>query len=325
MKKFVISKDMEKIIYDKLAILKDIEKKGKYQDKDSIIKKWEEEDDTSNMFVVQNGGNSLPFLGVVNGMFQREGYAVNNYPNGDNYFGYYSEDERNKHGLYSFNPTKNKEFINSEYYFGLWKDDLRDGHGIYLWLTESSLIQPFTDFDNANFKAYVGIIEQDNFTKGTLLTKENNIYYVYHGTFSKTGKKEGEKCFYYSASLERLLYGTFVNNYFKGGYIANFNDEGNILQILKYSKGKVILNTQIDKNELDEVYPILFNFRNIIMSKDYFGEIYNEFAKVISFKKKYMKGVDILNSDKYIDIMNSTFAYNKISIFKDIEKAVEYK
>ena len=59
------------------------------------------------------------------------------------------------------------------------------------------------------------------------------------------------------------------------------------------------------------------------MSKDYFGDIYKEFGSVIKFKEKNMNNLDILNSDRYIDIMNAVIKYNKITIFKDIENYVE--
>ena len=57
------------------------------------------------MFIIKIEGDTS-FLGVVNGMFEREGFGVNTYQNGDNYFGYFSEGERNKHGIYSFKPKK---------------------------------------------------------------------------------------------------------------------------------------------------------------------------------------------------------------------------
>ena len=67
----------------------------------------------------------------------------------------------------------------------------------------------------------------------------------------------------------------------------------------------------------------MFNFRNIIMSKDYFGDIYKEFGEVIKFRDNDMNNLEILNSDRYIDIMKAVVGYNKISIFRDIEKYVD--
>ena len=97
------------------------------------------------MFIIKIEGDT-PFLGVVNQMLEREGFGVNIYQNGDNYFGYFSEDKRNKHGIYSFKPKIENNFILNKYYYGLWKDNNRNEHGIYLWLKENKNIKPFSDF-----------------------------------------------------------------------------------------------------------------------------------------------------------------------------------
>ena len=317
------SSNQTKIILDKLEIFKALDKKGEYKNEQSkiTIKKWEDDDITSNMFIIKTEGDSK-FLGVINGMFEREGFGVNTYQNGDNYFGYFSEDERNKHGIYSFKPKMENKFILSEYYYGLWKDNYRNEHGIYLWLKENKNIKPFSDFENANFNAFIGNIEEDAFVKGTLLIKKGNDYYVYHGNFNENGKKEGDLCFFYSAKKELLLYGNFENDFFISGHMANFNDEGNIIKINKYFKGKIINEKDINKLEIDIVEKILFNFRNVIMTKDYFGDLYKIFGEAINFRDRNMNNLEILNSDKYIDIMNAAIGYNKITIFEDIEKYV---
>ena len=312
-----------KIILDKLAIFKALDKKGEYKDDQSkiTIKKWEDDDITSNMFIIKIEGDTK-FLGVINGLFEREGFGVNTYQNGDNYFGYFSEDERNKHGIYSFKPKLENNFILSEYYYGIWKDNFRNEHGIYLWLKENKNIKPFSDFENADFNAFIGNIEEDAFIKGTLLIKKGNDYFVYHGNFNNNGKKEGDLCFFYSAKKELLLYGSFENDIFISGHMANFNDEGNIIKICKYFKGQIIDEKDINKLEIDIVEKLLFNFRNVIMTKDYFGDLYKEFGQVINFRDRNMNNLEILNSDKYIDIMNAAIGYNKITIFDDIEKYV---
>ena len=120
-----------------------------------------------------------------------------------------------------------------------------------------------------------------------------------------------------------LLYGSFENDIFISGHLANFNDEGNIVNIRKYNRGEIINRNEITQIEIDVVEKILFNFRNVIMSKDYFGDIYKVFGQVINFRDNNMNNLEILNSDKYIDIMNAAVGYNKITIFRDIEKYVE--
>ena len=313
-----------KITLDKAAIFKTLDKTGEYKNESLkiTIKKWEDDDVVGNMFIIKIEGET-PFLGVVNGMFEREGFGVNTYSNGDIYFGYFSENQRNKHGIYSYKPKLENNFILSEYYYGMWKDDYRDGYGIYLWLRENKSNEPFNNFETSSFNAYIGNISKDIFTKGTLLIKSENNYYMYHGQFNSEGKKHGDLSFFYSAQKELLLYGTFDNDIFISGYIAKFTDEGNIIKINKYFNGKIEEKNESNSKEIEIVEKIMFNFRNIIMSKDYFGDIYKEFKEVNKFREKNMNNLEILNSDRYIDIMKAAVGYNKISIFRDIEKYVE--
>ena len=318
------SQEQNKIIFDKSLIFKSLDKFGEYKNEKlkTTIKKWEDDDVTSNMFIIKIEGD-CSFLGVINGLFEREGFGVNTYSNGDYYFGYFSENERNKHGIYSYKPKIENNNILSEYYYGSWKDNYKDGYGIYLWLKENKSTKSFTDFSNSSFKAYIGNISRDVFTKGTLLIKSFDNYFLYHGTFNSEGKKHGDLSFFYSAQKELLLYGTFENDNFISGFISTFNDEGNLIKICKYNNGEMVERKDINQIEIDIVEKIMFNFRNVIMSKDYFGDVYKEFGNVIKFKEKHMNNLDILNSDKYIDIMNAVVRYNKITIFKDIENYVE--
>ena len=318
------SQEQNKIIFDKSLIFKSLDKFGEYKNEKlkTTIKKWEDDDVTSNMFIIKIEGD-CSFLGVINGLFEREGFGVNTYSNGDYYFGYFSENERNKHGIYSYKPKIENNNILSEYYYGSWKDNYKDGYGIYLWLKENKSTKSFSDFSNSSFKAYIGNISRDVFTKGTLLIKSFDNYFVYHGTFNSEGKKHGDLSFFYSAQKELLLYGTFENDNFISGFISTFNDEGNLIKICKYNNGEMVERKDINQIEIDIVEKIMFNFRNVIMSKDYFGDVYKEFGNAVKFKEKHMNNLDILNSDKYIDIMNAVVRYNKITIFKDIENYVE--
>ena len=111
------------IHFDKKEILKKLNSYQKYQTSTTTIIRWEDElNMDTEMYIMKNKINNLPFLGVVNYEFKREGYCLNSYLNGDEYFGYYSNDLRNKQGLYIYKPkyeTNNK--ILRQYYFGLWE------------------------------------------------------------------------------------------------------------------------------------------------------------------------------------------------------------
>ena len=149
-----------------------------------------------------------------------------------------------------------------------------------------------------------------------MIKKEESNYFVFHGFFQNL-KKNGKNCFYYSDKLEQVQYGTFKDDVFIDGFVGKFNDEGNIEKIIKY-KNKKIFEEKNDEN--NEIAKKMFTFRNIIMSKDYFGILYNKFKEAINFKNNNMNDVELFNSDTYIDLMDIAASYNQVSIFKDIEK-----
>ena len=330
------SSSKNKIHYNKNDIIKKLNQNKKYISGNTTIIRWEDDMNTNTeMYILKNKFNNLPFIGVVNYEFKREGYCINSYLNGDEYFGYYINDLRNKQGLYIYKPKfeiGNK--ILRQYYFGLWENDYKEGRGIYLWLNEirdnknrniinNKCYNPFNNFEKANFYAYIGLLKKNKFTKGTLLKKENDNYFVFHGSLQNL-KKNGKNCFYYSAKLEQILYGTFKDDKFIDGFVGKYDDNGQIKEIIKY-KNKTIINKDkfLPNDNIEELSQKLITFRNIIMSKDYFGILYKVFKDAIDFKNKNMNNIDIFNSDLYIDLMDVEASYNQVSIFKDIEKHIK--
>ena len=330
------SSSKNKIHYNKNDIIKKLNQNKKYISGNTTIIRWEDDMNTNTeMYILKNKFNNLPFIGVVNYEFKREGYCINSYLNGDEYFGYYINDLRNKQGLYIYKPKfeiGNK--ILRQYYFGLWENDYKEGRGIYLWLNEirdnknrniinNKSYNPFNNFEKANFYAYIGLLKKNKFTKGTLLKKENDNYFVFHGSLQNL-KKNGKNCFYYSAKLEQILYGTFKDDKFIDGFVGKYDDNGQIKEIIKY-KNKTIINKDkfLPNDNIEELSQKLITFRNIIMSKDYFGILYKIFKDAIDFNNKNMNNIDIFNSDLYIDLMDVEASYNQVSIFKDIEKHIK--
>ena len=330
------SSSKNKIHYNKNDIIKKLNQNKKYISGNTTIIRWEDDMNTNTeMYILKNKFNNLPFIGVVNYEFKREGYCINSYLNGDEYFGYYINDLRNKQGLYIYKPKfeiGNK--ILRQYYFGLWENDYKEGRGIYLWLNEirdnrnrniinNKSYNPFNNFEKANFYAYIGLLKKNKFTKGTLLKKENDNYFVFHGSLQNL-KKNGKNCFYYSAKLEQILYGAFKDDKFIDGFVGKYDDNGQIKEIIKY-KNKTIINKDkfLPNDNIEELSQKLITFRNIIMSKDYFGILYKVFKDAIDFKNKNMNNIDIFNSDLYIDLIDVESSYNQVSIFKDIEKHIK--
>jgi hypothetical protein len=249
---------------------------------------------------------------------EKEGYCVNRYDNGDSYFGYYANDLRNYHGFYSYSPIDINDYKLNRYYLGFWRDDLRHGNGIYFWAKEKKN-QKF--FDNSNFRCFVGLFNSDNLDKGTYLSKEGDDYFVYHGTFSDNHKKNGKNCFYYSSNLENLLYGTFQDDKFVEGYIAKFNDEGEVDDIKKYNNDKA--ENMEKNNENSRIKELMATFRDCILSEDYFGIIFEVFANILKFKDNYVFNIDVINTYKHEDFLEICKSYKKINIYNDIEKYVK--
>ena len=315
---------------------KDIEKKlnanKKYQTNNTTIIRWEDDmNPDTKMYVLKNKFNNLPFIGVVNYDFKREGYCVNKYLNGDEYFGNYSNDLRNRQGIYIYKPKyETGKIILRQYYFGLWENDLKQGRGIYVWLKEdknntknsynNKSYNAFNNFDKANFDAYVGNFDKNKFTKGTLLKKEGDNYFVFHGWFLNS-KKNGKNCFYYSAKLEEILYGTFKDDKFIEGFVGKFDDNGDLKNLIKYKNKSIIEKDKFEPSDDEkEVAKKILTFRNIIMSQDYFGILYDKFKDAIDFKNANMNNVELFNSYLYLDLLDIAASYNQVSIFKDIEK-----
>ena len=312
------------IHFDSPVVAESIKNNGEYKNDKITVKSCGDAVGDKRMYLINAENKSLKFTGIINLFFERQGYGINIHDDGDIYFGYYKNDVRDGHGIYSFLPKKKGNDLLSEFYYGFWKTDLKNGNGIYLWLREDSSKQPFSDFENANFQAYVGEFERDMFKKGTLLSKEGEDYLVYHGTFDLDGNREGKNCFFYSASLEELCFGEYLDDHFINGYVAHFDEDGNVKDFLKYADGQVTAKENLTKEEFEKNSKIMFDFRNVIMGKDYFGDVYTEFGKVKNFEKTKMNSVDVFNSDQYLNLMSVATGYNKVTIYKDIETNVEY-
>ena len=291
MSKITKPQSNDDILFDKMKIYESLENNGIYKDDKNSFKYWTDAEDKV-MYIANINEDDVNFLGVLNVDFEREGYCKNVYKNGDIYLGYYSNNKRDKHGLYQFKSEIIDDEKLTEFYFGFWNNDLRDNHGVFLWLREPENNKMFSNFQESNFDAYVGLVKDDNFLKGTYLSKEEDDYYV-------------------------------ENDNFVEGFVAVYDKDGNVKDILKYKDGKKIEEEKIDKKEIEKLAGILFLFRNIIMNKDYFGLIYDAFKKIVDFRDTKMNRLEILNTD-YLALMTNCFNYNKITIYNDIEDFIDY-
>ena len=245
-----MKKPSETAIYlDKEKILDEISKSGSYNTENTKIVKWGRTGQLDN-FIIQINIKSLSFMGVLNKDLECDGYGVQQFKNGGKYFGFFRDDKRNFNGVYFWKKKKKNGRIKQEMYYGFSNDNKKDKNGMYIWLDEP-IEEKNKNFDNTNLEAYIGDIIDGHYSKGTFLQKKGDDYYLYHGNFTKDGKKNDENGFYYSAKFDRLFYGKIENDIFVKGYVVYFNpDEGNIDNIVyaNFDKDLNISNIILDKD-----------------------------------------------------------------------------
>ena len=275
-------------------------------------------------FALENKDDKIPFLGIVNFNFKRFGYCLNAYINGDIYFGNYYKDVISKKGFYSYKPEIENDYKLSQYYYGFWENNLFEGNGIYLWIKEPKDILPFSNIDISSFDAFIGNSEKGQFKKGVLLNyKGINNFFIYYGSFSNDGKKEGKNCFYYCSTLEEICFGNYNNGIFYEGFVGKFNkDTGNINNLIFYKKeenenpeGKRIKV----ENEKNVVY-IMNKFRKIVLTNNFAKNIFDEFKQILKFRDEKMKDINtIINNNQYEEIIK-LFTTEKINLYQELEK-----
>lgn len=297
-----------------------------FKDKDAIIRKWEAEENTKN-FIAEISKDKIHFIGVLNTNLEKDGYGYLGLPNGSRYFGVYSGDLRSKHGIYQF-PDKlsssGEDKVDREFFFGLFNDGLIFDHGVYLWIREKKDVQMFNNFDDSDFSCFIGNLDEKRFKYGTYMTKEGDNYYVYHGSFNEKNEKEGENVFFYNSEGDELMYGKVVANKFVEGYLAVFDEEGHLkdgLFVTYDKKGEI--KDFLQKEEIsggERIFQKMFDFRNTIMEKDYFGEVFETFKKTVNYMNANIKLESFESKENFPKLMQVTYEFNKIKINEDIER-----
>ena len=322
----------ETIKLNKQKILDSIDHIQKYTEDNILIRKWEGENETGQL-IAEINKNKIDFLGVLNSKLQRDGLGLNKFTNGERYFGNFTKDLRDKHGIYFWPSTIDNGIKKTEIYWGCWRDNCKDNHGVYLWLSEKADITPFSDFDKADFDVYIGDIATDSYVKGVYMAKIGDKYHVYYGSFDSKGKKSGNDCFYYNADKDRVLYGKFDRDNFVSGYLSTFDGDGNSQDILKvefnadnkiesYKQGE-----EIEKDVRDEMAKTMTDFRSILLNEDWFGMVYNKFKEgTETLEEKIKMGVDLYDSkEDFPTMLGLTADYNDISIYRVLQKHYGFK
>lgn len=313
---------------DRTKVMQELNENGQYEDNNIFIKLAEleeEEDENKNTYITEMTKHNSLFIGVLNEQFKREGYGLNNFENGDKYFGYFENDQRNKNGIYFWSPENKGKKVISECYFGNWKNNKKEKSGIYLWLTE-----PINNniFEEANFEAFVGEFEDDMYKVGTYLIKEGDEYYLYHGRFDRQGRKSDDNAFFYSSKNDRLIHGRISRDVFRNGYIFVFDSNTGTVKEMAYctfdKEGNLIDSTyksNLLKEDKEKEEKSMCKFRNTILKVDYFGYIYSKYKELYNFINNEIDSAEAFEDiEKLEKIQKLCDDYNHNNIYHDIEK-----
>ncbi len=312
---------------DKQVINETIRDKKKYILNNIKIQRWEG-DLSIDSYSIEIKKDNSSFIGILNGKFERDGYGINKFPNGDIYFGYFENDQRNRHGIYFYSPEKKDKIIHEECYYGFWLNNQKNNHGIYLWIDEP---ENNIDFDNANFDCFIGNVKDDHYNKGCYLSKIEDNYYLYYGYFDEEGKKNDNNALFYSSS-DKLIKGKIVNDIFTEGFIGYYDSETGNLNNFVFCKfddeGSVIYLKKENEfnNDVQKIKNEMQNFRSVILESDYFGDIYQKYREIKKFINDNMNTVSVFdNKEKFPEMIELCVDYNSFDLFSKIEKIVYHR
>ena len=328
------------ITLDKTLINESILSTGEFSSDGIYIKKYtprrfdennnvEEIKKDSNKYITTLKKDGAEYYGMLNNIFQKEGYGLEKYTNNDKYFGQYDSDMRNDNGIYFFKNEKNEENnnIKSECYIGQWKNNLKDKYGVYLWIDEP---ENNFEFEKSNFDVYIGEFDEEKFIRGSYLTKKNEEFLVYHGNFDKGGKKSDNNAYFYSSKLNKVFHGEIKEDILLNGYLANFDEEKDEIIELYFcefngdgSVKEIVEEKYLKLNEeeiLDEKKKIK-NFRNILLEGDYFKKIYSKYKKIKDKVEKLDDLTQILENEETLGEIDKILnKFNKNNIYYNIEE-----
>ena len=319
------SENKELIHTKKGKILESLLIEKSFKEDGVLIRKWEGERNTKD-YISEITKGDIHFIGVLDSNLVKQGYGFMTLPNNEKYFGIYTDDLRDKHGLYQYPDKIEDDKIEREFFFGVFNGGKVDNRGVYLWIKENKDVPMFNNFDDADFSCFIGDLNDKHFIKGTYMTKNGEQYYVYHGKFNEQNEKDSDNAFYYNSERDELMYGKVEKNKFINAYLSVFDDEGNIkngIYVNFDENGKITDYKQ--KEELPDkasVFDEMFDFRNIIMGEDYFGQVFNIFKDTMNFIASDVNLESFDSQEKFPKIINVSFNFNKITIKDDIDKVL---
>ena len=312
--------------FQKDIISKTILDKGRYISENVIIQRNINGEDPN--YIAKINKNANFYIGEFSKKeYKRNGIGINYYSNFDLYIGNFNDDMRNGHGFYFYKPEINdsNQRVKREVFFGCWKNNLIGDHGVYYWIDEP-LNSAGNNFNKTNFKCFIGNFENEEFKRGVYLEKEKNNYSVFYGDFPNDNNR-----FFCSTNDENelVINGVYKDKKFENGYIIYNNDEGICQKILSFEKKDDGLTHFVSNDFSDEdkkkIIDETSNFRNILMSADYFNDAYNKYLMC----KNYASNEKFNDADYFTNQKSELFyflsSYNELKLFKILESFYKSK
>lgn len=313
---------------DKGKIDQAIASSEKFDEPGIFIKKWQggaTELDNKDKYLTEISKNNSKYIGTLDPKFKREGYGLQIFENGDKYLGQFSKDQRNEDGAYFWAPEPKDSDIHSELYLGNWKNNKKDNNCIYLWIDQP---ENNTEYEKANFDAYIGELENDKYKRGTYTSKTGDNLSLYHGNFDSDGKKTDENAFFYTSQTNRIFLGKINKEILISGYLGTidengkeikefafctFNEDGSVKEIVEMSK--------LNPDEADEAKRKIGLFNDVILKGNYLKKIYNKYVKIKNKVDKEYEDRNAFDKKENIAVVKKLInKYKRKNIFIYIEE-----
>jgi hypothetical protein len=244
-------------------------------------------------YIAKINSKSFKYLGILSKNLKKESYGYNYYGNGDEYIGQWKNDKKDGHGIYFFKENEGDEI--KEIYVGEFKNNKKSGEGIYFHMTklgqEEDICIPI------DFSLAIGQFNDDNFSKGIIISMKDGKRKIYKGTIDKEGNKYGKNTELYEDD-NKIFHGIYEKNIMKEGRIIIMKNgrKENGYYFNKIKKDQEDINFRYEKEEEDDdIYIKRLNEFNETFNYD---AIKNLFMDIMMIKIK-------VNSSKSFDYMKN--------------------
>ena len=302
-----------------------LNKKGNYRQPGVFIENWKVENNKDN-YAAYFEKNKFSYFGILDSKLKRHKYGINTLENGDKYIGNFENDKREGTGIYIHSPVESRGYKNLELYLGNWKENSKNLNGIYIWLKEKN---DSFGYDSADIDVFSGIVDQDAIKRGCYLSKINNKFYAYFGKFEENGTKCDDKAYFYDFSNDKVICGKIRENKFQNGYLLVNSTNSNSTKIFhvefdeKDNISSYISEDKLEKSIRDEYTNSMSEFREILLKKDYFKDVYNKFYEIKNFAEKNLSDISILNDDiEYQAMIDVSTTPDDMDLFKILDNSI---